>query len=89
MYILRIETENSEVVNLLNAINFDRKENNTFDLQFLNEESAETFKKHYDKMLNDFDDTDIYIFWEEENDDIDNYIGNIYTENGVNEKDFY
>lgn len=89
MYILRIETENSEVVNLLKAIHFDRKENNTFDLQFLNEESAETFKKHYDKMLNYFDDTDIYIFWEEENDDIDNYIGNIYTENGVNEKDFY
>ena len=100
MYILKIETSNTEAVKVLKEIYFDNKYTETFEngvnyvyeSVYLMEGNAKQVEKYYKDLLKDFDDWDTSVYWEEEDDDKEDnnpFAINPYDENGVNEKDFY
>ena len=80
---------------MLEKLNFDYKtteevENGfdyTYILEFLNEDNAKKFVKYYETLLEDFEDTEVHYYWEEEDEEIENK-GNLYSYYGMKESDF-
>lgn len=97
MYIFRIETQNKEVVGLLKEIYFDNQYNGTsvedfitdyvFELHFLTEKNAKVFQDVYKEKLKDYDDTDVFYFWQDDEETEVKGI-NYYDEYGLKESDF-
>lgn len=87
MYTLRIATQNEECIKFLNkSFTFEKQyycneeESEVFELTHYNEKDANSHKVRFKDMLKCFEDTDVWYFEnEEENDEpLDDYINDKY-----------
>ena len=67
MYTLRILTQNEECKNFLNkSFTFERTTEEYFELDFITEKEAKSADVQFSTLLENFDDTDVYVYEQEQ-----------------------
>lgn len=67
MYTLRILTQNEECKNFLNkSFTFERTTEEYFEIDFSTEKEAKSSEVEFTAMLENFDDTDVYVYEQEQ-----------------------
>lgn len=88
MYTLRIATQNEECIKFLNkCFTFERTTEEYFEIDFSTEKEAKASEVEFTTMLENFDDTDVYVY--EQADEYNEEFYDPYEENGVKPEDFY